>query len=344
MALFYYYANKTRGIASEEEPSMNRARYRSMLVAALPFLVAAVADLTAYVVLRDRLPDPMASHFTARGHSDETASQTSYLVLVVVMHLGLAVLWALMALTTAGPTARRPHWLNTLGCAAAGLIGYLLIAVLFVNADAGDPVRVRMPLWQVAIGAGAGALAALVGRLLPTAFPRPAPAQPSEPGDSTRLDLAEGEAAGWTRRAPSPVLYVVGAVLLAVGVVLLFTGAPAYAVGALPGGLLCLAFSRPYVTVDRHGLTARPTALPWPRIRIPLSDIDRAMSRNIEIWDEYGGWGYRFRPGQSGLMLRSGEAIVVRRADGREFAVTVDDSATAAALLNTLAERAGVGG
>lgn len=40
-------------------------------------------------------------------------------------------------------------------------------------------------------------------------------------------------------------------------------------------------------------------------------------------------------------MLRSGEALVVRRAGGREFAVTVDDSATAAALLNTLAHREG---
>lgn len=38
--------------------------------------------------------------------------------------------------------------------------------------------------------------------------------------------------------------------------------------------------------------------------------------------------------------LPFGEALVVRRTgDGREFAVTVDDAGTAAALLNTLAER-----
>ncbi|WP_255219942.1 hypothetical protein [Streptomyces sp. PVA_94-07] len=45
-------------------------------------------------------------------------------------------------------------------------------------------------------------------------------------------------------------------------------------------------------------------------------------------------------PKRSGLVNRSGEALVVRKTgDGREFAVTVDDAGTAAALLNTLAER-----
>ncbi|MGW4054838.1 hypothetical protein ACWENA_28850 [Streptomyces sp. NPDC004779] len=41
------------------------------------------------------------------------------------------------------------------------------------------------------------------------------------------------------------------------------------------------------------------------------------------------------------MILRSGEALVVRRGNGREFAVTVPDARTAAALLNTLVERRG---
>ncbi|NEE44119.1 DUF1648 domain-containing protein, partial [Streptomyces sp. SID8455] len=54
---------------------------------------------------------------------------------------------------------------------------------------------------------------------------------------------------------------------------------------------------------------------------------------------EFGGWGYRIRPGRTGFIVRSGEAIVARQANGREFAVTVEDSATGAALLNTLVDR-----
>ncbi|GAA3029785.1 hypothetical protein GCM10020000_03060 [Streptomyces olivoverticillatus] len=54
---------------------------------------------------------------------------------------------------------------------------------------------------------------------------------------------------------------------------------------------------------------------------------------------DFGGWGYRARPGASGIVLRSGDAISARLTTGSEFVVTVDDAATAAALLNTLADR-----
>ncbi|MFE9372806.1 DUF1648 domain-containing protein [Streptomyces sp. NPDC006711] len=321
---------------------MNRVRYRLMAVTVLPFLLALAADLTAYALLHDRLPEPMASHFTGRGHSDDTASRASFLGLAAGLHLGLGAVWGLVVLTL-GANVRAVRWMIAAGYATAGFVGYLMVAVLLANAGVSDPDRVRMPLWHIAVGAGVGALGAGIGRLLLVALPAPDPEPSQGPGESPRLDLAEGEAAGWMRRAPSRVLSVVGVALLVFGVVLLLTAGPLGAVGALPAGLLCLAFSRPYVTVDRHGLTARPTVLPWPRIRVPLSDVDRADSRHIDIPTEYGGWGYRFRPGRSGLMLRSGEAIVVRRLSGREFAVTVDDAATAAGLLNTLAHRAKAG-
>ncbi|MFF4189130.1 DUF1648 domain-containing protein [Streptomyces sp. NPDC001691] len=318
---------------------MNRVRYRLVAISVLPFLLALAVDLTAYALLRGRLPDPMAGHFTAGGTADGTQSHTSYLVFVLVVHLGLAALWTIVA-RTADPVLRGMRWMIGAGYAVAGLVGYLMVAVLLANADAADPARVRMPPWQLAVAAGCGALAAGIGSLLLLVVPLPAPAPSPGPGEAEQLDLAEGEVAGWMRRAPSRVLLLTGLAVLAAGLVLLYAGGWRPALAMLGGGLLCLAFSRPYVTVDRRGLTARPTALPWPRIRVPLSDVDRAVSREVKILAEYGGWGYRMRPGKSGLMLRSGEAIVVRRRGGREFAVTVDDSTTAAALLNTLAHRA----
>ncbi|MFE0041971.1 hypothetical protein [Streptomyces albireticuli] len=47
-----------------------------------------------------------------------------------------------------------------------------------------------------------------------------------------------------------------------------------------------------------------------------------------------GRCGYSVRPGRGGLVPRSGEARVAHRTTGGESAVTVDDSATAAAPLD----------
>jgi hypothetical protein len=43
--------------------------------------------------------------------------------------------------------------------------------------------------------------------------------------------------------------------------------------------------------------------------------------------------------GSFGIVLRAGEALQVTRRDGRRFTVTVDDAATAAALLEALSSR-----
>jgi hypothetical protein len=44
--------------------------------------------------------------------------------------------------------------------------------------------------------------------------------------------------------------------------------------------------------------------------------------------------------GTVGVVVRGGESIAVERSGGRRFVITVDDAATGAALLNTVAERA----
>ncbi|CAM5601459.1 hypothetical protein SCALM49S_01654 [Streptomyces californicus] len=63
-----------------------------------------------------------------------------------------------------------------------------------------------------------------------------------------------------------------------------------------------------------------------------------ADSRRVNALAEYGGWAIG-PSDRSGVITRSGEAIVVSLTSGREFAVTVDDSATGAALLDTLLDR-----
>ena len=64
---------------------------------------------------------------------------------------------------------------------------------------------------------------------------------------------------------------------------------------------------------------------------------------DVSPFAEFGGWGYRVgRGGRVGIVLRSGPALQVERTGGRSLVVTVDDAATGAALLNTLAARARV--
>jgi hypothetical protein len=69
----------------------------------------------------------------------------------------------------------------------------------------------------------------------------------------------------------------------------------------------------------------------WPRRSIELSDVRAAEAIRVEPM-EWGGWGYRWIPGAkaSAAVIRRGPGIAVRLADGRRFAVTVDDAASGA--------------
>ncbi|MFJ1926112.1 DUF1648 domain-containing protein [Streptomyces sp. NPDC088131] len=322
---------------------MNRRNVGGAALAALPFVLALAADLILFATWRDRLPAQMASHFVGNGQVDDHASRGSYIVLVVVLFAGIGALWVLMAV--AGKYSGRSYGrVVASGYATAGGLGYLMAVVLYINVDAAQDARgrardVSFPMWHLAVGVGVAVLAFGLGLLLAARFPREAAPAGNRPARGVeRIKLADGEVAGWARNAGTWWLPLIPLVVLAGGIVLVFTAHWIAAVPALVIGLLLAVFARPYVTVDRRGLTVSGV-LPWPRIRIPLDRIEAADSRRINPLAEYGGWGYRIRPGRTGVMIRSGEGIVAELAGGRQFAVTVEDSSTAAALLNTLVDQ-----
>lgn len=322
---------------------MNRRNVGRVALAALPFVLALAADLILFATWRVRLPARMASHFVGNGQADDHASRGSYIAIVVVLFAGIGALWVLMAV--AGKfTGRSYGRVVASGYAVAGGLGYLMAAVLYVNVDAAQDAQgraqdVSFPMWHLAVGVGVAALAFGLGLLLAALLPQegaPAGRRPVAGGD--RIELADGEIAGWARSAGTWWLPLVPLVVLGGGFVLLFTADWIAAIPAFVVGVLLAVFARPYVTVDRRGLTVSGV-LPWPRIRIPLDRIEAADSRKINPLAEYGGWGYRIQPGRTGVIIRSGEGIVADLAGGRQFAVTVEDSATAAALLNTLVDQ-----
>ncbi|MFF2405698.1 DUF1648 domain-containing protein [Streptomyces sp. NPDC058092] len=322
---------------------MMRKNLGRATVAALPFLLALVADLVLLAVFRDRLPERLASHFQADGRANGHMGQAWYAVANVLLFAVTGVLWAL-TVVRGKFYGRAYRWLIAGGYAFAGFLGWIMAAVLLANVDAGDGAKgeaqgASFPMWQLAVALGVAVLAAGLGLVLAALGPVPEqPAATGQAGDGARISLGDGEVAGWARSAGGWWRPLIALVLVAGGVVLLFGSGWVVALPPLILGVLLAVFARPYVVVDRRGITISGM-LPWPRLRVPLDRIETATSRDINPLAEYGGWGYRIRPGRSGLMIRSGEGIVATLAGGRVFAVTVDDSATGAALLNTLIDR-----
>ena len=89
------------------------------------------------------------------------------------------------------------------------------------------------------------------------------------------------------------------------------------------------------VTVDLEGLTVASDRMPWPRKNIPLERIASAEYLEISPW-QWGGWGYRWLPGRTAVVLGRGPGIAVELTNGKKFAVTVADAPYGAEVLKNL--------
>jgi hypothetical protein len=197
-------------------------------------------------------------------------------------------------------------------------------------------------------GVGGVLLVAIVGSLLPSVTvgmlvpgdPR-LPTSDTVAADAPRAKLVAGERTTWI--APAVAGPAIGIGLFAVVVLLalvVVTGVWALLIVVGLVGILIASMFRWVVRVDSTGLTIR-SALGWPRVRVPLDEVVRADVIEVRPLRDFGGWGLRVgRGGRVGVVLRSGEAVLVERTGGRSVAVTVDGAATAAGVLNALADRA----
>lgn len=339
--------SQVEGFVGDSGRGSRRADARLVSLAVLPFVLAFLVELAVYAALRDRLPGRMASHFGPDGAADGYVGRGAFLAVGGGLFVGLGAVGAFVALKSGYRAYRRGVVGLLAGCwATAVFLGWPMTASLVANRDLADGASARFPLWQLAVAVGVAAVAAGIGALLGLALARRT-ALPDVHGggaardtDAARLGLGDAEQAGWVRRTGSPWLFGLGVAMAGAGVGLAWVQREWVApLSLIAAGLLVAAFARPCVAVDRRGLTVSPSVVSWPRVRLPLDRMERADSEYVNAVADYGGWGYRVWPGRSGIILRSGEALVVRRTSGRVFAVTVEDSATAAALLNTLVER-----
>ena len=116
---------------------------------------------------------------------------------------------------------------------------------------------------------------------------------------------------------------------------------PAIAMAIVLGAsaVVMLGFTRLRVTADRRGLRVVSRVFGIPLRRIPLASMASVSTAALRP-SEWGGWGYRMSPGRSALILRAGPGLVVTTAHGSEFAISLSDPETPAALLETLRRRA----
>ncbi len=308
------------------------------VVVATPLLATAAVAATA-VVARDRLPAGVVAHVGPGGVVDGVASAGAFATAAFAVGAGLTVLWGLLARNV----RRNPAGLRVVAAAATGSAallaagpGALLVTSLDRGTLLGEPAPGwLLPLLLVALGGGS-----LLGWALARG-PAPAEARQSPPADAPRVELPEGTRAVWTRVVVAPPVLAGAVVLAGLGVALTVVAGPTAGIPALIVAAVLAPTGSVRVTVDHTGVGVRPTLLPRPRVHVPLVRVVRAGRSDVRA-RELGGWGLRVRGERTAVLLRSGEALDLELADGSRFLVTVDDAATAAALVNTLAERSRV--
>lgn len=302
----------------------------------LAVLVAATAVAQSW---RGQLPDPVASHWGVDGTADGFSSVNA--TLAVMFGFGVALVLGFGAVTVLlghSAAARRIGAAATIWSAL--FLSLLTLGTLYIQRGLTDSRHVG--------GIGGVLLVAILGSLLPAIAvgmlvpgDRRLPTSDTVAADAPRAALVAGERTTWT--APTDAGPAIGiglgavAALLALVVVTRIWGLLVL-VGVL--GIVIASMFWWVVRVDRTGLSVR-SALGWPKVLVPLDEVVRADVIEVRPLRDFGGWGLRVGlSGRIGVVLRSGEALLVQRTGGRSVAVTVHDAVTAAGVLNVLADHA----
>ncbi|CEA07320.1 hypothetical protein BN1051_00632 [Arthrobacter saudimassiliensis] len=292
------------------------ARRRFLLVAvAVPAVVVAAA-LALQLAALGSLPDPVAVHWGGQGPDGFGPAWLPVLLTAVFGALvpALMVLSALPGLRDGGVSYR------FLGALVPGFTVLLCMVLTW-----GQLMQAGLADARQAPGIGFPLLASTAAGLAVAALPW----------------------AVWFREASLALpglLLILGAVTAALaGTVIAWLWAEAALAWVLTAVTLVLLAAAATTTafrvrVDGQGLTVTSVA-GVPRFHIAPDDVASAEAVTVNPMGEFGGWGLRSAPGRFGVVLRTGEALQVRRRNGRQFVVTVDDAGTAAALLQALARR-----
>jgi len=319
---------------------------RFLVVAvAIPVVVVAVS-VALQLTWWGELPDQVATHWNAAGEPDAFGSASTMLISTVV--LGLLMPAATVAVTL--PSLRRGVRgiiFRFLGAFSAWMAVFgAVLSLLLTEQQRGIADGAHAPNPGVAILAalGAGLIVGLCAWLY----------QPHQEGAAPHTFTAtdtvlSGEQRGaWVSTAAMSknfklVLLANALALAAVAVLVWVTSGMATGLIIVGAMVLLIVVTSAMVAftvrIDARGVSV-VSAVGFPRLHVPLSEIESVGTTTVNSLADFGGFGIRMVPGGTGVVLRNGEALQVVRTTGRRFVVTMDNAETAAALLNTYVQRA----
>ena len=152
----------------------------------------------------------------------------------------------------------------------------------------------------------------------------------------------------WTGRASATfmlwVAAMVAVVAVAGGIIMATTPdsqtgepAPAWSIVLFGAAMLfallaTISFSRLVVRIDSSGIAIVFGPFGWPVKRFAWHEVTAVSAIDIHPM-QWGGWGYRWRPGRSsGAIMRKGPGLKLDLADDRAFVVSVDNPEAGAAV------------
>ncbi|MCI4658291.1 hypothetical protein [Cryobacterium zhongshanensis] len=311
--------------------SSGRARARDILAAATVWIPLAVV-VTTWLVWRAELPADLPRQWGNDGVSSTWPTGVA-IALFSVVCLGSAVLATLALREGAAPTRRKTFlWSGFAAGLATG--AWLMTAGSTITAGPGAEPRVgAWPLLLMALF-GYGLIPFLLAHRWVAAEPEERPVE---------VVLAPTETGAWITTVTVPLFAIASLASFAAAATLLIvtgrdggSGADAFGgVVLLVLGVLLLGFARLRISVDWRGLKVVTWFLGIALKTIPLTEIESVHTDTLEPL-QWGGWGYRFMPGRSAIILRTGPGVVVTLTNGKQFAVSLNSPEIPAALLSTL--------
>lgn len=310
---------------------MSRTTINFLLVA------ASIATIVGYlVIVQDRLPIEVATHWGAGGEADGFTSRAALPFVFGGMAAFMGALFSVIATTAPQRAVAGVRLLQALPLALVWFIGGLAVITILPQLDGGDAST--LPDSAIAVALGLGLIGGLIGAWA-AGPPATVPSTTARPDASApRIPLASGHTAVWSGRTPTgKAVPIIGAGVGILGLVIGFAAGWGVSLILIPVAWLLVASSTFNVTVGPNGIRVAALGLGVPRVTIPLSQVESVEAGTVDAW-EYGGWGIRLGK-DTAVITRSGPALVVNRTDGAALRVSLDNPAEPVAVMNSLMDR-----
>lgn len=315
--------------------------------------VALLVQVFSLLMLKDRLPDPLATHWNGSGIADGTGSFTGFLWLSIGTLIFMGLLIPLSSLSTPKKSAGTGQpWLAGIGNGLLVGITGLFLSGLIGQLDAPNALGTTMNNQVLVLGVIGGVLwgllsAFLVQKAFSTANCEELPATEKSAGTSdapsTYVPLP-GTRIASSVNSPlwlSLVLLVTvaGAIYLILstdmdGPIAWFIAAP----GLLLLVLASLLLISGKVVTDDEGIRVYGGGI-FKLMHVRPNKIKAAEAREIRPM-EYGGWGLRISGAGLAFITGTGPGVVVTQTQGADRIYSVasmDDAQAMASILNRLA-------